>query len=205
MGTMLRRLFAGLALVGLLVMGVMLGRVVRGDPVFAPDDSTVREESVRVEGTSTAPDGGPPWALTVFESENGLACARPGRWVEGQVGDFDSRNRFRAHSAGRRGACFNLKRLPAKDFTWMPFNVNGREIVFGFLADEVTRVEIITPGRRQTVRPTRSRAFVAALPGEPAPSFLRLRFSDGTASERFPLHLRRPRPGRDREPRAPQP
>lgn len=109
------------------------------------------------------PDGGPPWALRLFENEGGEQCLTVGRLQNGVLGQFRGSD-FRPLPASVSGVCDRLAEAGLIVSVERRTTPRPRTVVYG-LVDGREPVDLRLGGERLRARPETLGSFVVVLRG----------------------------------------
>lgn len=97
------------SIAGATVLGAAAASALVGPPAPpAPANPAPVPGTGRVDRSEPDPDGGPDWAVRLYESETGAACVELGRTSGGRFGRLDDDGRLEPLPLRAAGACANL-------------------------------------------------------------------------------------------------
>lgn len=151
----MRRLGMLLAVGLAVVAGVAsASAVVGGDAATSagPDALVPDGRGASLPVTAADPDGRAPWAVRVYTSKTGLACAEAGRSVEGRFGRVDRDGTFVPLSLEAAGSCVDLADEPLS-LTIQHYPAQGKLAARAVLYGVVSGKEVVAvSGRFGAVR-----------------------------------------------------
>lgn len=149
----------------------------RPDARAVPSDSVPLAEGTAAVRSPSQPDprGGPPWSTVEFRTEDGRWCAKPGRLVDGSVGNVDYKGRLVGASLKEGGDCVDVARLTTDAPVAWHVSVEehnprtgAREpvsFVWGLARPGVAQVRVVSGALVRFASVSSGRAFIAVLPG----------------------------------------
>ena len=158
---MLLAVVAGIASASLVAPGTAAEQPVNGRDELPSGD-------VQTGETVADPQGGPPWAVRIFDGETSERCIVAGRTDGTAFGPVDASGQIHDRGAVASGGCDDPADEPVQVAVMRYADTGGtgpRSVLYGVAAANVTSVEVVAPGFSGPVTLDARRTFLVVSDG----------------------------------------